>query len=206
MPQTQDKRTGDIAFIESRSEPRIVLSVPARYALVGRRDARGFSSEFACRLINISSRAIALYAPIGGAIGQRVVTHCDEFGKLEGEIIRALDGGFVMSISATDEERQKLRTKIEMYENIKNYDFSDRRMHKRVVPADPRSTLIFSDGSRRECFVIDISESGAAISVDMRPEIGTPLAVGTVVGRVVRHFAEGFAVEFVQRQNIETLE
>lgn len=206
MPQTQDKQIDDLTFIECRNEQRIVLSVPARYALVSRRDTSGFHREFACRVINMSSRAMALYAPVRGVIGQRVITHCDEFGKLEGQIIRILDGGFVMSIVATEEERQRLKTKIEVYESIKNHDFSERRRHKRIVPADPRSTLIFSDGSRRDCFVIDISESGAGISAENKPEIGTPLAVGAIVGRVVRHFDEGFAVEFVQRQTMDTIE
>jgi hypothetical protein len=38
------------------------------------------------------------------------------------------------------------------------------------------------------------------------PETGTVLAVGSVVGRVVRHFVGGFAVQFIERQSRETVE
>ena len=56
---------------------------------------------------------------------------------------------------------------------------------------------MLADGSTSGCFVIDMSVSGAAVSADLQPAIGTPLAVGAGVGRVVRHFREGFAVKFV---------
>jgi hypothetical protein len=36
--------------------------------------------------------------------------------------------------------------------------------------------------------------------------IGTPLAVGKVVGKVIRHFEDGFAVRFNEMQNLERLE
>jgi hypothetical protein len=54
--------------------------------------------------------------------------------------------------------------------------------------------------------VIDMSVTGAAVSSEFQPALGTPLAVGRTVGRVVRHFAEGFAVQFVEQQDIEQLE
>jgi hypothetical protein len=56
------------------------------------------------------------------------------------------------------------------------------------------------------CFVIDISVSGAAVSADISPEIGTPLAVGWVVGRVVRFVPGGFAVRFVELQDRQAVE
>jgi hypothetical protein len=40
----------------------------------------------------------------------------------------------------------------------------------------------------------------------LQPEIGTPLAVGACVGRVVRIFPTGFAVKFVERQNQRDLD
>jgi hypothetical protein len=74
-------------------------------------------------------------------------------------------------------------------EQNKNFDVPDMRMHKRVVPEAPHSTLIFPDGSMLGCFVIDLSASGVAVSADIVAEIGTVLAVGKVTGTVVRHFS-----------------
>jgi hypothetical protein len=56
------------------------------------------------------------------------------------------------------------------------------------------------------CFIIDMSVSGAAVSADVQPEVGTPLAVGACIGRVVRHLELGFAVKFIEEQPREHLE
>jgi hypothetical protein len=37
------------------------------------------------------------------------------------------------------------------------------------------------------------------------PAIGTALAIGKVVGKVIRHFEDGFAVRFNEMQNLEGL-
>ncbi len=199
-------RDHDIIVSERGREPSIFLSIPAQYALTNRRGADGKRSEFACRIVSISSRAATLIIPVNGEKGDWVVAHCDEFGRLEGKITRVLDRAFAMTIVATEKERDRLAAKIEGYEGIKNYDLSDRRHHKRIIPKDPNSILVFGDNTRSECFIIDVSTSGVAVSAATTPKIGTPLAVGTVVGRVVRHFSGGFAVQFIQLQNIDGLE
>ncbi len=212
MPQAPNFMLEDIAFIdalstpERRREPRIMVSVAARYALANRRDSQGNRREFSCRIVNISMSAMTLLVPVNGAVGGRVIVHCDEFGKMEGAIVRVLDRGFVMSINASDEERTKLAAKIDWYEKNKNHDLSDNREHRRIMPKDPRSILVLADGTQLQCFIIDMSVSGAAVSADIRPAIGTPLAVGKIVGRVVRHRPDGFAVRFIQLQELEILE
>jgi hypothetical protein len=65
--------------------------------------------------------------------------------------------------------------------------------------------LILADGSVHGCFIIDISSSGAAISAEIQPPMGTPLAIGSCVGRVIRNFETGFAVRFLDRQNVDDL-
>ena len=51
-----------------------------------------------------------------------------------------------------------------------------------------------------------MSISGVAVSAEVTPELRTPLAVGKVVGRVVRHLPGGFAIEFVQPLELPMLE
>ncbi|HZC54578.1 MAG TPA: hypothetical protein VE396_00840 [Xanthobacteraceae bacterium] len=48
--------------------------------------------------------------------------------------------------------------------------------------------------------------AGAAISAQTVPKIGTVLALATIVSRVVRHFDGGFAVRFIERQNLQHIE
>jgi hypothetical protein len=189
--------SNDIQVVERRDDVRIIISLPGRYVLANKRNARGERREFACRVINISSYGLAVAAPVVGTMGERVIAHIDQFGRFEGPIVRVLNGGFVMEITVSEEERTKLTNKIRWFEKQKNHDVHDGRRHERIVPKKAHSTLTLSDGAAMGCLVIDVSVSGAAVSADVVPEIGTVLAVGKAVGRVVRHFGEGFAVEFI---------
>jgi hypothetical protein len=65
--------------------------------------------------------------------------------------------------------------------------------------------LTLADGSTHPCFIIDVSTAGVAVSAEYDPQVGTPLAVGACVGRVVRKFANGFAVKFVEKQRRDDL-
>ena len=56
-----------------------------------------------------------------------------------------------------------------------------------------------------EQIVGEYSISGAAVSADTLPELGTMLIVGRIIGRVVRHFPEGFAIEFIMVHDFQTV-
>ncbi len=183
------------------------LRMGGRYSLASRRDALGNRREFACRTTRVSPFQMIIDAPVLGPTGERVVSYFDEFGKLDGWISDVVAGGFLIELAVTKERREKLAgTLIWLEKKQKDAALLDARAQKRIIPANPHSTLIFADGSTLGCFVIDMSPSGAAVSADIEPEIGTPLAVGRSVGRVVRRFAEGFAVRFMQTQDRELLE
>ena len=190
---------------DRRTDIRVITSIPGRYMLGSRHDERGNRREFACRALNMSTRAMLLAAPVAGPPGERVIAYFDSFGRMEGSIFRVLSRGFVMSIAATAEERDRLALKLAWLEDHKNHDAHEARQHERVVPRNPYSWVTLADGRTQTCFVIDMSASGVAVSADLRPDLGTVLAVGRVIGRVRRHFAEGFAIEFVQVQDIDQL-
>ncbi len=192
---------------ERRRELRIIVRLPGRYWLMSRRTRGGLRPQFNCRAINLSPNAIALAAPVQGEVGERVLADIEHIGRLHGVIGRLLrDKGFVMRLSATDEERAGLMHKIEWIEKHKNLDVPDRRKQARFAPDNPFSTLVFPDGAFVSCFVIDVSPTGAAVSSETVPEIGTALALGTLVGRVVRHFPGGFAIQFISPQDRDAVE
>ena len=104
-------------------------------------------------------------------------------------------------------EREKLASKLTwLEEKQKDPQVRDLRKQARIIPENPHSMLTFADGTIRPCFIIDMSASGAARSAHVQPEIGTPLAVGVCVGRVVRHLELGFAIKFVEQQQRDHLE
>ena len=157
---------------------RIVVSIPGRFSLADRRDMRGDRRVFSCRAVNVSSHAIALASAVSGKLGDRVIADIEHLGKLEGSIIRVLERGFVMNIIATAEEREKLATKIEWLGKFKDHDEGEQRAERRFAPANPYSQIMLPDGSTQTCLVIDLSVSGAALSAEAVPDIGTVLAVG----------------------------
>lgn len=189
-----------------RTDVRIITNLAGKYMLSSKRDTLGNRREFACRALNMSPQLMLLAAPVAAPLGERVITHLDQFGKLEGVITRLMDRGFVMNLTGSDEEQAKRAAKLAWLEDHKNHDVNDVRKHGRIVPRNPYSTLVLPDGQTMTCLVIDMSVSGAAVSADIQPPIGMPLALGKVVGRVRRTFAEGFAIQFMETQELHLLE
>jgi hypothetical protein len=184
----------------------VIAQIPGQYWLVDHWNSRGKPCRFFCRAVNISERAIALAAPVIGTPGKRVIAHIDQLGRIEGTIIHVLDGGFVMNIAARTEERRKLVEKFDSIRRPQYIEIPERRAFGRFVPVTPYSTLALANGMSRNCLVIDLSEAGAQISADVEPAVGTVLAVGTLVGRVIRRLRGGFAVKFVEVQSWDTVE
>jgi hypothetical protein len=192
---------------ERREDVRVIVNLPGRYMLASKRNLKGDRCEFACRIVNISLNGMALSAPVPGPVGERVIVYSEQFGRLHGAITRVMTTGFVMSIAANAHTREKLASKLEWLEKQKDSpELPDSRRHARVVPKNPMATILLADGSTVSCLVIDFSDSGVAVSADLYPELGMPLAVGKMVGRVVRRFAEGFAVEFTEKTPLAEVE
>jgi hypothetical protein len=145
--------------------------------------------------------------PVVGKVGDRLTSYFPDFGRLDGSISDALDGSFLMELEMTQAMRRRLAGRLTWLE-MKQGDssISELRKHPRVIPPSPLSTLTLADGTIYECSVIDMSASGAAISADVQPAVGLPLALGTCVGRVVRHLPDGFAIQFVETQRSQDLE
>ena len=197
----------EIAGNERRDDVRVIVNMPGRYMLASKRNIKGERCEFACRIVSISLAAMALSAPVPGPVGERVIVYSEQFGRLHGAITRVITIGFVMSLAANPQTREKLASKLDWLEKQKDTpELPDSRRHARVVPKNPMATILLADGSTFSCLVIDFSDSGVAVSADLYPELGTPLAVGKMVGRVVRRFAEGFAIEFTEKTPLAEVE
>jgi hypothetical protein len=179
----------------------------AKYNLADRRDIRtGLRLFIACRVETIDCNAVALSAPVAGEVGEAVLIQVDLLGEVRGFVTKRTRTGFVMSITATDSDRAKLKLRIDWFEKIRGRKVVNKRRHDRFTPSDQLSTLILADGSTIRCLVVDMSSSGAAVSAKVMPPPGTPLALGKIVGRVVRHLPNGFAIQFINPVEIDTLE
>ena len=184
---------------QERQYQRVDLTLFGRYMLSNRQ-------EFPCQVLNMSPGSAAMVAPLSGDIGERVVAYIDHVGRLEGIVLRTLDNGFVMSVSATERKRDKLAAKLTWLANRHELNLPEDRRHERVVPRQRNAEIRLEDGRTYRTRIIDLSLSGAAIELDVRPAIGTVLWVGNLRGRVVRHFDEGVAIEFAVIQSRDSLE
>jgi hypothetical protein len=116
-----------------------------------------------CRRL-LSAQSITLAAPVNGKIGARVIADILHLGRVEGNVARVFDRGFAMSVRASNEERTRLVGRIEWLAKHKDEQEPDQRANARFSPMNPYSRLILADGTVMICFVVDLSESGAAIS------------------------------------------
>jgi hypothetical protein len=110
-----------------------------------------------------------------------------------------------MTILASERKREKLAAQLTWLANRHELDLPEDRRHERIAPRNPLSTLRLDGGQEYRCRIIDLSLSGAAVEVGIKPELGTAVTLGTMRGRVVRHFDDGVAIEFAMLQREETL-
>ena len=184
---------------ERRRYQRVRVNLLGRYMLADRR-------EFPCQVTDMSPGGMALIAPYAGQLGERVIAYVDHVGRLEGKVARHFQNGFAMTIATTPRKRDKLAAQLTWLANRHILNLPEDRRHGRITPANPAARLILPNGINIAVRVIDISQSGAAIATDQRPEIGTLVTIGKTAGRVVRHIEDGFAVEFVRLQHSDFLE
>jgi hypothetical protein len=65
---TAARAKADVCFVDPRDDIRIIVNVPGRYSLASKLDLRGARREFACRVINMSTRRMGLVAPVSGPL------------------------------------------------------------------------------------------------------------------------------------------
>lgn len=149
---------------------------------------------------------VALRADRIGQPGEKVIAYIDHIGRIEGVVTRTLQDGFAMTVIASDRKKDKLAAQLTWLANKHELDLPEDRRHERVAPRNPLSVLQLMDGRHYQCRIIDLSLSGAAVEIDVKPAIGVQVVLGTMRGQVVRHFDDGIAIEFAVVQRGETLE
>ena len=183
---------------ERRNFQRVRVKVYGRYMLEDR-------SEHPCQVVDMSPGDVALLAHRPGSLGEKVIVYLDHIGRVEGVVTRQLRDGFAMTILASERKRDKLAAQLTWLANRHELDLPEDRRHERITPRNPLSMLRLDDGEEHRCRIIDLSLSGAAVETGVKPDLGTAVTLGTMRGRVVRHFEDGIAIEFAMLQREDTL-
>lgn len=190
-------------FLKQRA---VTIAVDGNYTLHRRYDPEGRLRTLACRTTRVSPFRMIVEVPVVGRIGDRLTSYFGAFGEFEGSISDTMHGSFLLELEMTRAQRERLSDQLTWLEKKQSDPaLLDERRDARSIPRTSHSTLTLADGSIHACFIIDMSVSGAAVSTELEPPIGTPLAVGACVGRVVRIFPGGFAIKFVEKPSLDEL-
>ena len=184
---------------DRRRHQRVKVSLLGRYMLRDRR-------EFPCQTIDMSPGGVLLFAPVRAEIGERVIVYLDQLGRIEGTVARHVDNGFALAVNVPKMKREKLADQLTWLANRHALGMLEDRRHERIAPRNIRSTVRMPDGREHLAKIIDISLSGAAVTVDVRPPMGSIITIGRTQGRIVRHFDSGIAVEFLRLLPLETFD
>ncbi len=174
---------------ERRRHQRVKVRLTGQFM---RQDRR----EFPCATIDISPGGIAFEAEASGEIGERIIAYLNQIGRVEGTVARHFYGGFAIQMKLPPLKREKLADQLTWLANRQVLGMPEDRRHERIAPRNRNTTLTLPGGREHLARLIDVSRSGAALTVEANPPIGTPVSVGSRPAQVVRQFNGGLAVEF----------
>src|SRR5918997_6588013 len=174
---------------ERRRHHRVPVALLGRYMLPTRQ-------EYPCQTVDMSPGGALFTAPVKAAVGDRVIVYLEHIGRIEGEIARHVADGFAMAIAATVRKRDKLAAQLTWLANREALGLPEDRGHERIVPRQLTTILRLANGRELAVRLIDVSRSGAAVSMEKPLAIGTSIVLGRTAGKVIRHFQGGVAVEF----------
>jgi hypothetical protein len=178
---------------------RVSVNLSGRLMLANR-------DEYECNVVEMSPGDVLFSSPARPRAGERIIAYIDHVGRLEGTVSRLTEDAFVVQLNATERKREKLAAQLTWIANKHELGLPEDRRHDRLAPRKTLTELTVDTGEKYSCRIIDLSLSGAAIDIEIRPAIGTPVKLGNNMrGRIIRHFQEGVAVEFSGIQSREAL-
>ena len=191
MSGLEAPKTAPLEDVDRRRHSRVKVNLLGRCMFDNRR-------EFPCQVVNFSPGGASVMSPYSGSPGESVIAYIDHIGRIEGTIVRPIEGGFAMTVNASARKRDKLADILTWLANRHVLNLPEDRRHSRKETKKRDATLTMPDCSTHSVMVLDMSLSGAGLSSKLRPELGTRVHLGRLAGRVVRHFEDGFAIEFMR--------
>jgi hypothetical protein len=199
MYSTQASQSTTIASPgQQRAFQRVAVSLQGRLMLAN-------YEEYVCKVVDMSPGDVRFACAGMPRANERIVAYIDHLGRIEGTVVKLTEDGFVITINATVRKREKLAAQLTWIANKHELGLPEDRRHDRLTPRQTRAQLTLEDGKVYPCRLMDLSLSGAAVDIDIRPPIGSAVRLGNMRGRVVRHFMEGVAIEFLSLQSKEAL-
>lgn len=188
-----------------RTEERFIGDVPGCFVLLDATSHQPVSPVLPFVARSISTSKAVIHSPAAAQKGQPVALRFDTVGVRHGTVDRVLPEGFIVSF-AEQAAGADLNARIDWLKRKSHGQTEEHRVAKRVLPRNAAVVVVLGADKFLEARIKDMSETGVALHSAVQPELGYLLAVGSVTGQVARHFPGGFAVHFLERQNLAEVE
>lgn len=189
-PDDLPRALPDAGELTGLSDEASLKPLPARFMLHDGREA-------SCEIIDLNSDGAVFLSGEPVCDGASLVAYIEGLGRVEGIAGDASNGGFRVHFSLTGPRRLRLEQNLRWLRLRQHGLASEERNGTRFAPNAGTARVTLGNGEEHGCEVLDISLSGAAIRCAARPEPGSCVLLGRTRGRVIRHLADGFAIEFM---------
>ncbi len=186
----------DVSIVAEQEERQIVMF--GRFMLPD-------MSEHPCQVARVNTESAVFLTNLDVPAGVQIVAYIDELGRIEAQVADPIPGGFGVNFSLTASRLQRFKERLDWLKSKDSEDSIEQRRHERFEPVESKSHITLPDGRVYPCEVIDISMSGAAVSTDVMPSLGTYVMLGKMRGRVVRYIENGVAIEFSKQLDPQSL-
>jgi hypothetical protein len=178
-----------------RGERRIYERVAT--ALQGKFFVPAEETTLECEIVNLSAGGAGVRCAEPPPLDTYVVLYIEGFGRFECVATRFVDGLLGLHFICKEAKRQRLLRDLAHYINSGVSGITRLRRHPR---SNSVSVGYFKrpNGEEVRCDVLDISLQGVSLRSDSRPPIGEVINLGRTWGRIVRHHADGIAIQFLE--------
>lgn len=161
------------------------------------------NEEHSFQTANVSCGGARLHARFIPNIGDQLVCYFDEIGRIVGNVVRHIEGGFAISFEVGQLKRDRIADKLTWLVNKDRLGLEEERGAQRFNAEGP-AIVVRQDGRRIQCRVVDISLTGAGFECEgARPLIGEIVSVGNISAEVMRSTHKGFGVRFIKPAQTE---
>ncbi len=150
-----------------------------------------------CRILNLSAGGAAIECSSRFPHGICLVLYIDNFGRFEGKTVLHTNGQLALQFSIGEAKRDRLIEMMRSFGLEGLAGITQLRKHARI-PSLASGSITRESGEQLACDVLDISLDGASLRTKVRPPVGEVLSLGRARGRVIRHHADGIAIQYVR--------
>lgn len=199
MPGLARAVTSDRETVVERAKAERRQYLRVRVELSGRLFVPADAREARCQIVDLSPGGAQIVSEIVPPADTQVILYIDGFGRFEGTVARPAEASFGVRFHCSALKREKIAEQLTVYMNRDIVEETVVRRHDRA-PTRGMARFTRANGDIVACEVLDLSLSGVSLKTDSRPSMGEVVLIGQTAGRVVRHHADGIAIEFINAQ------